>query len=296
MWSVSCKLHIIYFRPPEPTSPRQRHGTSGGLPFEYTMTICAVCGKEHKNKLYCSKKCVGKALEKQVDRTCEICGKAFRVAMSATANGGARYCSKPCYHKARAGVAVTPQNRVYQNCEVCGKQFWVWASRRPTEGRFCSQKCANVWKRSINGKEHPLYKGPAHLVCEWCGNGYETKPAHADRSRFCSRQCHGAWTAHHQSDKRTKIELIVEGWLRKMGIAYQAQKPMGTFVCDFVIARSKLAIECDGVYWHSLPLVKGRDKRKDAWLGKNGYRVLRLREDDIYKRPKWCQEQISQHL
>ena len=79
-------------------------------------------------------------------------------------------------------------------------------------------------------------------------------------------------------------------------IAIGILERLGTFVCDFVIARSKLAIECDGVYWHSLPLVKGRDKRKDAWLGKNGYRVLRLREDDIYKRPKWCQEQIAQHL
>jgi very-short-patch-repair endonuclease len=257
------------------------------------MTKCATCGKEHNNKMFCSRKCAGKSYERQVEKPCKICGKIFTSAPSQERI----YCSRECWAQSRQGVAMTPQTRVYLNCEMCGKQFWKWPSAVANgEGRCCSYECLNEWKRTIKGATHPLYKPPAKLICEWCGERYETKPSIAPRSHFCSRQCQGAWTAQHQSAKRTRIEVIVEDWLRESKITYEAQAQMGRFVCDFVLRRAGLVIECDGSYWHSIPLVKSRDKRKDEWLKANGYRILRLREDDIHNRPEWCKEQLASHL
>lgn len=67
---------------------------------------------------------------------------------------------------------------------------------------------------------------------------------------------------------------------------------MGRFVCDFVIAKYHLVIECDGTYWHSSPEQKAKDGRKDHWLTTHGYKVLRLTEEKIRNDLSWCRESI----
>ena len=79
----------------------------------------------------------------------------------------------------------------------------------------------------------------------------------------------------------TSIEVIVRDLLDSLKIRYRFQHPIGSFVTDFYIPCRRLVIECDGEYWHGLPGVKEKDARRDAWLRKMGYRVLRLSESQI---------------
>jgi very-short-patch-repair endonuclease len=79
----------------------------------------------------------------------------------------------------------------------------------------------------------------------------------------------------------TSIEVATAQALRMQGIEFEQQKVVGPFICDIFVASMNLDIECDGDYWHSLPNMKKRDRMRDSWFWRNGYRVLRLTEREI---------------
>lgn len=81
--------------------------------------------------------------------------------------------------------------------------------------------------------------------------------------------------------KRTCLEIAVYEVLTNMGIPFEQEKPIGPFYADFYIEDKRLIIECDGYYWHSFPWQKERDKNRDCWLIKNGYKVARITEHEI---------------
>jgi very-short-patch-repair endonuclease len=68
--------------------------------------------------------------------------------------------------------------------------------------------------------------------------------------------------------------------LRKLKANIRRQTPMGPYVVDFVSHASKLVIEVDG-YYHSLPERQEKDAERDAWLTRQGYRVLRLSASEV---------------
>jgi very-short-patch-repair endonuclease len=68
--------------------------------------------------------------------------------------------------------------------------------------------------------------------------------------------------------------------LRKLKANIRRQAPMGPYVVDFVCHASKLVIEVDG-YYHSLPERQEKDAERDAWLSRQGYRVLRISTSEV---------------
>jgi very-short-patch-repair endonuclease len=69
--------------------------------------------------------------------------------------------------------------------------------------------------------------------------------------------------------------------LRALDLNIRRQAPMGRYALDFVCHAAKLVIEVDG-YYHSLPERKIADAARDAWLNRQGYRVLRVSDRDVY--------------
>lgn len=273
---------------------------------------CQACGKDidvinsRKSRKYCSHACyalskIGKppANKDQVAYTCKVCNKVFFKSRSAKA----KFCGRECYHKWHKEYMKenpsNPRNKIIRTCEWCKGEFWISPSalnrKDMRQGRFCSKKCTNAWKRTVRGKDHPLDK-KITCTCDWCGKQYRTQRVYEGRTRFCSKPCHGAYTSHHAGRAETSIERSVRKLLESMSVEFAQEKKMGTFVCDFVIKASRLVIECDGVYWHSIPSVKERDARKDSWLQSHGYNVLRLTGDKIRKDLSWCKQQILNHL
>ena len=90
--------------------------------------------------------------------------------------------------------------------------------------------------------------------------------------------------------------------LANQGIPFVKQFDIGNkFVCDFAIPFLKIAIECDGDYWHSNPKIYfnnnlthdqkknlQRDKFKDKYLKERGWLVLRFFEYDIKRDLDGC--------
>jgi len=80
----------------------------------------------------------------------------------------------------------------------------------------------------------------------------------------------------------TNAETIL--WLelrdrRLGGFKFVRQEAIGPYVTDFVCRTEKLVVELDGGQHAD----NDRDVRRDAWLGAQGYRVLRFWNPDVTK-------------
>jgi len=80
---------------------------------------------------------------------------------------------------------------------------------------------------------------------------------------------------------QSPIERKLYNLLKEKGYRVKTQVPCGKFFIDIAIPRYKLAIECDGKAYHSSPDQKRHDDRKNRYLRKNGWSVLRFSGSDI---------------
>ncbi len=63
--------------------------------------------------------------------------------------------------------------------------------------------------------------------------------------------------------------------LRREGLHFRRQSPIGRYIVDFECRRAKLVVELDGSQ-HREPEHAARDRERDAWLSARGYTVLRF--------------------
>jgi very-short-patch-repair endonuclease len=68
---------------------------------------------------------------------------------------------------------------------------------------------------------------------------------------------------------------------RLAGVKFRRQVPIGRFIADFVCLRRKLIVEADGGQHNDT----SADATRDAWLKREGYRVVRYSNLDILKNP-----------
>jgi len=93
------------------------------------------------------------------------------------------------------------------------------------------------------------------------------KTALAPRRRASASRCERAlW--HELRAKR------LDGW------KFHREAPIGQYVVDFVCFEAKLVVGADGPL-HSTAEQKEADQRREAWLGKAGFRVCRFSEELI---------------
>jgi very-short-patch-repair endonuclease len=65
---------------------------------------------------------------------------------------------------------------------------------------------------------------------------------------------------------------------RLSGHKFRRQHPIGPFIPDFYCAERHLVVELDGA---PHDLTYDRDRARDAWLSKEGYRVMRFSNDEV---------------
>ena len=64
----------------------------------------------------------------------------------------------------------------------------------------------------------------------------------------------------------------------QQGAKFSRQMPVGPFYADFFCRSLKLVVECDGV---SHDLSPEADARRDGWMQRGGYTVLRFTNADV---------------
>lgn len=76
-------------------------------------------------------------------------------------------------------------------------------------------------------------------------------------------------------------------WSGKSHEQFISGKNDERFFLDFYIEDTLKVIEFDGEYWHKkFEKVKIRDKKKEMFLSENGYKLLRIKEEDFRKNPE----------
>lgn len=88
------------------------------------------------------------------------------------------------------------------------------------------------------------------------------------------------WPSVQVDSERHKYESFIERRLYDAllfnGYYVKTQTPCGKYRIDITLPHQKLAIECDGKAYHSTKQQKAHDRRKDAYLRKHGWKVLRF--------------------
>jgi very-short-patch-repair endonuclease len=69
---------------------------------------------------------------------------------------------------------------------------------------------------------------------------------------------------------------------RLAGLSFRRQAPCGPFIADFLCAAACLVIEVDGAT-HSTDEELAYDAQRNAWFADNGYRILRVTNDDAHR-------------
>ncbi|GIK84871.1 MAG: hypothetical protein BroJett026_03520 [Betaproteobacteria bacterium] len=76
------------------------------------------------------------------------------------------------------------------------------------------------------------------------------------------------------------------------GHKFKRQQAIGPYIVDFVCFSSRLIVEVDG----GQHLESSSDVRRDAWLRAQGFKVLRLWNNDVLKRTESALEEILRQL
>lgn len=165
-----------------------------------------------------------------------------------------------------------------------------------------SETISTIWSSAhrghpgLKGKKNPMY-GRTHT------EKAKKKISETFRRLFSNPDYKRKKLAHllkgriKQGGKSSKIEEIMYEALSRRGIEVRRQYPIaGRYLADFCIPSMKVIIECDGDYWHNLPEILERDKKKDLYLKKYGWKVLRFSEREIRKDVSSCVDKILLQL
>lgn len=84
-----------------------------------------------------------------------------------------------------------------------------------------------------------------------------------------------------EAPAESKLWSMLRG--RRLPAKFRRQQPIGRFIVDFYCAEAGLIVEVDGP---SHETRGGYDARRTAWLEEQGYRVVRLANEQVHERPE----------
>lgn len=102
-------------------------------------------------------------------------------------------------------------------------------------------------------------------------------------------------------NRNTSIELLVKNELKNRGFSFQEHISVcGVCLPDLVFPEHRVAVFCDGDYWHSREFDGGKrwkhDREIDETLSENDWCVLRFLGSEIKKNVIGCVDQVISEL
>lgn len=182
-------------------------------------------------------------------RKCVECGQRL------SGRGRRLYCSQECA-------------LIDRICAYCGKVDRIPRKRR--HRLYCSQRCA----KAANGLKSRV--AMVAMECQFCGCIFEVYPSQATpRRKFCSKTCAGLGRPINGKPSKiatAAIEVFLSGYTGRA----EPEKRVGRFSVDLALPDLWLALELDGVYWHSLPEMVEKDERKMGALRSAGWHPISI--------------------
>jgi len=174
-----------------------------------------------------------------------------------------------------------------------GNKIWL--------GKHHSEESKKKISEAHKGIKAYNWKGGecVKIICNVCGKERYIKPyvlKRKNHGKFCSKRCQALWNNKYMKTKNTSIEIAIEKELIRKDIPYMKQVPVCAIaLVDFLLS-NKIIIQCDGDYWHSKKVNKGKDIAQDTILYFKGYKVFRFTETEIKKSAKKCIDKISHFI
>lgn len=199
--------------------------------------------------------------------SCVECSSTVLVPPSRAAKF--RFCSWNC--RSARPRDNRSQSRVKWACVECGSS----QLKQPSESfrRFCSLACrdANTVRTGARRVERVA------LECRFCGRGFSKLQCQVQDGRgiYCSRKCAGLGRPLDGKPSRIASDAIAK-FLSSTPVLAIPELRVGVYSIDLAIPALMVAVELDGVYWHSLPGSEKRDAAKDVALAERGWRVVRV--------------------
>ena len=161
-----------------------------------------------------------------------------------------------------------------------------------------------VWNKGLTKEDPRLAKGVEKMtkvIQEQFKNGRKQPWIGKPRSRKYREKLRICRLKQRIPTKDTKIELMMDDALATLHI--YKEKDYLTHITvlnlcqpDKVFEKEKIAVFCDGDYWHNLPNYTKRDRKQNKILKKNGWKVLRFWEHKINKFPEKCASIVMEEL
>lgn len=92
------------------------------------------------------------------------------------------------------------------------------------------------------------------------------------------------------TDAERKVWLKIRN--NQLAVKFRRQQPIGKYIVDFISFDKKIIIEIDG----SGHINKVNDKKRDDYLMKSGYKILRFWNNDVLKNIDGVLKAINEHL
>lgn len=184
--------------------------------------------------------------------------------------------------KARRGESRSPESNRRRGLSVSRAYHRKTAEEKKRFAKSVSKTITAHWK-SLTPRQRA--KRGRNISAGW-----GTASRRAQAIRMSHRRAKGL------SEHPNGIEKLMWCTLSKLGLKFKFCPVLCGFVPDFVLENFKLIIECNGKYWHSLPEVKRRDRRKRYRFKKAGYTVLAFTDQQIRKSPQVVIDKILEKV
>jgi very-short-patch-repair endonuclease len=79
----------------------------------------------------------------------------------------------------------------------------------------------------------------------------------------------------------------------RLGVSFRRQVPIGSYIVDFLAPRERLVVEVDGGYHTERG---SADQRRQRWLERQGYRVVRVSAATVLQETAAAVQAIAQAL
>lgn len=190
--------------------------------------------------------------------------------------------TKAAWARGDMDKAITEESRAKQAAALI---------RRWEDGDFDNKYTPEVRAR-ISAKRKEFYEDSKNrklhsefMKAAWARGCYDDMFTPEYRQKK-SRNQKALWASGRFDDVFTSpssLEMAVAEALDTCGIIYVTEHRLegDSHPFDFFVPSIALLIEVDGVYWHSTPRAKKRDRLKDALAAERGFKLLRISGAEI---------------
>lgn len=191
-------------------------------------------------------------------------------------------------HKRRISLGMK-NSKKFQ--EVVGSRAWREKVSRKLKGRKFSkewrEKISNSKKGRLVGRENPAKRSEVRRkISKALVESWQDPNSGLNSSERSQKLRQRTLTQLKKNPiKVSSAEIKLREALGKHSLddfvpQFQA---LDQYLIDIAFPKEKLAIECDGSYWHNLPERVEGDKLRDRRLRKEGWKVLRIANKDIHE-------------